>query len=232
MKEEIQKILEMRETGIISLEQATELIAALSDDKSQHGNNSGPVEPRQQKRSDFAGDLGNSIRTIVNDALGLAAEATQDAIGQAAAVTQEAIRGANIGDNSSTLSSVTAATGTNFRFVDNSFNVSKASKLHFEESQFVDNSVNASSISDVSLLRSQMRDVGLHGSSVNKLQLEDSSLRDISVNGSKFGGLVMADGSDLKTLSFTEQSSRTSTSRIQRCWIAKFGALALQRSTY
>ena len=217
MRDEIQKILEMKEAGKITMEQATELIEALG--KEQQGpasnhqtNDEGPAASSERHTVSF--DLGASIGQFVTDQLkqvGISTNKSYDSKGQS--------------DNSFNLSKFDQPTGKNFEFHGNSITMSKFGGIVMNDSSMCEWSVNASNVQGVALNKSNASDVGVHGSSLSGVSLDDSTLSDVSLNGCKINGLKLNSFSHLEDIklhgvswkSINLENSRISDATLNGC---------------
>lgn len=178
MKEEINKVLDMVKNGILSSEQATQLIQAINDSSKK-------AEQQFQKAKESVG--------------GFLSETLQSTI---SAVKSAGIFNEDQEHNAVTLSKFSAPGGTDFTFTDNSINLSNVHALTLEASKFIDNSINGSKLENLSFKNSEFMDNGIHASSLDGFESDDSKWIDTQINGSRISALKLSAKSSLTDCQF------------------------------
>lgn len=215
MREEINRILKLVESGELTGEQAAQMIEAITGaaEARAHAGQPWPRERRDQgdsrehrrrggqrrhghdrrdhgrhRRRGFGdfGDLGIDIEAAVN----LGADAMRRAWG-------DAMRGGSVSgwgaSNSIMFSKCDAPEGKDFRVEDNQLVVSQVMELRLDDCEFRGNQLNAAGIRSADLRGTEFADNGLRGSSLKEVRAEGSRILANQLNGVQIAKFTLAD---------------------------------------
>ena len=217
MREEINRILKLVEDGKLTGEQASEMIAVLSEAGGRARQQRGPVrhrvvEQRQRRReerqerdherrerhrhqrrhrrgrfNDLFDDIGIDIRQVVDEAL------RSVNIGQ----TLRGMFDPGGGDpwagdsNRATFAKAEEPTGSNHKVEDNHVVVSQIGDLRLDNAEFCGNQLHAAAVQDVAVVEGVCNDNAWRGSSLKRATVEHSTLADNQFNGTQVAKLTM-----------------------------------------
>jgi uncharacterized protein YjbI with pentapeptide repeats len=196
VKDAIRKIIELRDAGKVSAEDATELIAALAEREGR------PPPPRHPPPFPGPGfdphsfeAVGESLRNAVGQVVSssLAGLFPRGSLSNLFRQSEAFRHGA--GERGVCLSKFVEPTGEDFVFRDNQIAVSAVFGIELVRAAMTENSINASRVGPVRVSDGKLTQCAVNGSSLTDLLLDGSSLDALTLEGTKCARLELSDQS-------------------------------------
>ncbi|GEM_PF-6299686 len=193
MKIEIQQVLKMNKDGILTDEQAADLLAELA----KSGPNSRTAPGFEWNEADLVKPLVSKVNSTLKTALD-ATFGGASAIGLfAGAQTSSAFGGTTFGGadrnfgsksdgtNAIHMSKFDAPRGESFVFQGNTIRMSSVKELSLDRSEMTGNTIDMSKVEEMILREARLVDSEMRASSVEEWRLSNSTVSGLSVQGSK-----------------------------------------------
>lgn len=179
MRDEIERILAMRERGELTREEAAARIEALARE---------PSPGRERTRPSFE-DLERSLGNVGREFGNVLARASKG--------VGEALRPESwVNDtNAATLSKAEPPGGEDFRCDGNSLNLARVTRMRLAESTFADNELHAAGIERLDCARSVFARNALRASSIDRFELEDGTVTDNQCNAARLAAWRLSSAS-------------------------------------
>jgi uncharacterized protein YjbI with pentapeptide repeats len=197
IKEDIKKILDMTRSGSISDEDAAELLAALSESKSDKDNGNSEEDKKgkaSHKADDFFGLNFGHLDDVVNTFINRAFKAVKS--------TRINVSAKDKDENLVNMSRFAPPEGEDFTFSENQIQLCSIDGIKLNRSEFTDNHFQGSHVNGIDAFSSKIVDCQINGSSIDQLTIKDSEFSDTKINGSKISGLALSCASKISDSNF------------------------------
>ena len=169
MRDEIERILEMRERGELTREEAAARIEALAREAGgRRGRSNTSFEDLERSLGNFGREFGNAFAR--------ASKGLGDALRPDQWVNAS---------NTATFSRAEEPEGEGFECKDNSLNLARVARTTLHESRFTDNELHAAGIDGLGCTRAGFRGNALRGSYLDRWRIEDGEVADNQCNAAR-----------------------------------------------